>query len=30
VILDAGGQCMVDSDLRSFKTYTDQLACAGS
>jgi hypothetical protein len=25
VILDAGGQCRVDSDLRSFKTYTEAI-----
>ena len=25
VILDAGGQRMVDSDLRSFKTYTEAI-----
>ena len=25
VILDAGGRCMVDSDLRSFKTYTEAI-----
>ena len=25
VVLDAGGRCMVDSDLRSFKTYTEAI-----
>jgi hypothetical protein len=25
VTLDAGGRCMVDSDLRSFKTYTEAI-----